>query len=49
MALQLSLLIVGAVLLVAGVALLSLPVALIVAGAAVAAFALFWDFGGGSR
>lgn len=46
MLLQLILLGLGAVLLVFGVALLSLPFALIAAGAAVAAFALFWDFGG---
>lgn len=49
MLLQLTLLVLGAVLFVAGVALLSLPAALIAAGAAVATFALFWDFGGGSR
>ena len=46
MALQLALLTIGALLAVAGVALLSPAAALITAGAAVAVFALFWDFGG---
>ena len=46
MAVQLTLLGLGCLLVVAGVALLSLPLALIAAGAAVVAFSLFWDFGG---
>ena len=46
MAVQLTLLGLGSLFIVAGVALLSLPLALIAAGAAVVAFALFWDFGG---
>lgn len=40
MRLSVSLLVIGAALIVAGVALLSVPVALIVAGVAVAGFAL---------
>lgn len=43
---QLLLLIVGAALVVAGVALVSAPAAFIVGGLAVSAFALLWDFGG---
>lgn len=45
--LQLVLLAVGVLVLVAGVALVSVPAALIVAGAAVTLHALLWDFGGG--
>lgn len=43
---QLLLLAAGVAVLVAGVALVSIPAALIVAGASLSAFALFWDFGG---
>lgn len=46
MAAQLALLIGGAVLAVAGLALVAIPLALVVAGALLVAFALFWDFGG---
>ena len=41
---QLILLAVGLVAIVAGVAALSAPGALIVSGACLSAFALFWDF-----
>lgn len=46
MTLQLALLILAAVLTVAGVALVSVPAALVVAGVVLGVFALFWDFGG---
>lgn len=42
--LPLYLLILGVFSVTAGVALLSVPAALIVVGCAVVAFALFWDF-----
>ena len=41
---QLLLLTLGALAVVAGVALLSIPAALIIGGTALAAFALLWDF-----
>lgn len=43
---QLALLILAAVLTVAGVALVSVPAALVVGGVGLGVFALFWDFGG---
>ena len=44
--LQLLLLVLGVSVFVSGVAVLSIPAALIVGGALVAVFALMWDFGG---
>lgn len=44
--LQILLLILGWGAAVAGLALLSIPAALIAAGVTLAAFALLWDFGG---
>lgn len=46
MIVQLALLILGALLVVAGVAVVNPAAALIVAGVAVGSFALLWDFGG---
>lgn len=46
MGVQLTLLGFGVLLTAAGVAMLSIPLAMIVAGTALAAFAMFWDFGG---
>ena len=43
--LQLIVLVLGALLAIVGVALVSIPAALVVGGVAVATFALLWDFG----
>jgi len=45
-AIQLALLGIGSMLITAGVALLSIPLAMIIAGLGLAAFGMFWDFGG---
>lgn len=44
---QLVVLFAGLALLVVGLGMLSVPAALATAGASLACFALFWDFGGG--